>query len=446
MANVGRLSATLSLNSAAFSKGLKSAGGGFEKFTHLLKSGGGGRLAGLIGTGAKMGAGFAIAGAAISAVTGLVGGLFRAVERAGGKISELTRSSMENIDTLGKMSERINISTEALSGLQHAAALADLPMENLEVGLKKFSKAMSAADAGSKTMKQTFGSLGLDAEKLTQMPLDGALNSVADALLNVDNQNDRVRLSMELFGKSGDRMLTMLQGGSAGLRGMRADADKLSLTFSNMDFHKVERANDAITRVGKAASGIGNLFAIRLSGSVEGFADAMTNSVIRGKNEFSGLATIIKATGNAINGLAASTAALEANFQRIAIWKLKFDKLMNVQGWFDGTPEIDAEISKREETIANIGRDEIERLGKQFLGDRFALGPMRKHEILGGDGFGGNFKAIPGFESGSADARGAMLGILGRGRDGAAKDGTLQRIERLMQQVARNTEPGGARF
>jgi len=127
----------------------------------------------------------------------------------------LTKMSMQNVDALAKVSDRLGIATQSLAGLQHAASLAGVESATLEKSLVKLAVGVSDAADGTGIAKDAFIELGLSAALLEKMPVDQQMLKVADAMQGVELQADKVRLATELFGSRGVAVLNMLGGGSS---------------------------------------------------------------------------------------------------------------------------------------------------------------------------------------------------------------------------------------
>jgi hypothetical protein len=100
-------------------------------------------------------------------------------------------------------------------------------------------------------------------------PLDEALFALAARLEGITDPGERARILVENFGKSGVKMGTLFEGGEAGLKGMVDEAKKLGIAFNSADAAKIEAANDAITRVKGAISGVMNQFLIKAAPVIE---------------------------------------------------------------------------------------------------------------------------------------------------------------------------------
>lgn len=167
------------------------------------------------------------------------------------------KKALTELDDAGKASDRLGITTEKLLGLQHAADLAGVSAEQLQTALEyMLRKGFSVDDLGR----------------------------MADEMVAITNPMERMQWIFERFGRSGAGMINVLGAGSAGLKAMQRDAEKLGLTFSRLDAAKVEEANDAFARIGKAMDGLARTMAVQLAPHIENLSnklvDFATNSEI----------------------------------------------------------------------------------------------------------------------------------------------------------------------
>ena len=195
-----------------------------------------------------------------------------------GSLTGMVERSMEAIDANAKLADRLNVTTESLTGLQHGADLAGVGNEELTAGLQKLQRNLGAAANGSAETKAHFENLGLDVAELSKMPLADVLGKVADATNALPNSFAKSAAQVELFGKAGQRMNAFLADGSEGMRKNTEEAAKLGISYSRIDAGKVEQANDAMTRASAVIKGIGNLIAVEVSPFITALADGFTGA------------------------------------------------------------------------------------------------------------------------------------------------------------------------
>ncbi len=162
---------------------------------------------------------------------GILGGVVGLGAAVGAKIANSFGEFTTKADAVAKLSRSLGLSTESLSGLQHAADLSGVSMDSLKTGFTKFRQSVSG-------------------------PLDEALYSFADRLQGIQDPGERAKALVEAFGEQGLKIGSMFEGGGAGLKGMVDEAKKLGIAFNEADAKKVEDANDAFTRLKASLGGI----------------------------------------------------------------------------------------------------------------------------------------------------------------------------------------------
>ena len=176
----------------------------------------------------------------------ILGGV--AVAGFGAALTSVINKSREAIDQQAKFADRIGISTEALGGLTHAANLTGVSQQNLQLGLQRMTRRVAEAAQGTGEAKNALAELGLEADQLAKLPVDEQFAEIAEAMADVENQGDRVRLAMRLFDSEGVALVNTLRLGKDGLRDAQIEAEKYGIALSGLDAQKVQDANDEITR------------------------------------------------------------------------------------------------------------------------------------------------------------------------------------------------------
>ncbi|MDH5187357.1 MAG: hypothetical protein OEW37_00210, partial [Rhodospirillaceae bacterium] len=196
---------------------------------------------------------------ATSAITGLVG-------VAG--MGALIKSSLDAGDKIQKLSIRLGVSTEALSQYKHVAELSGITFETMSMGWQRQTRRIAEAAEGMGEAKGALRELGLNAAALKTQAPEKQFEILADAFGNVDSQADKVRLAMKIWDSEGVSMLQAIEGGSAGLKSMRQEADDLNLTLTKDQANAMAEANDNITRMKANFTSFGNTLAVELGPAI----------------------------------------------------------------------------------------------------------------------------------------------------------------------------------
>ena len=174
------------------------------------------------------------------------------------------KNQLQAIDNLAKTADKLGVTTEALAGFRHAAELTGVSTQTADMALQRFTRRLAEAAVGTGEAKGALKELGVSAAELVQKSPTEAIAEIADAMLEVDNQADRVRLSMKLFDSEGVALVNTLALGSAGLYDAAEAAEIFGLAISREAAQKVEDANDAMTRLQGANDGMWRQLTVEL--------------------------------------------------------------------------------------------------------------------------------------------------------------------------------------
>jgi hypothetical protein len=259
---------------------------------------------------------------AFSAVRGTIAGL-AAAAGLGAFVGQI-KNAANTADELGKISARTGVAVESLSALKYAAELSDVSLEELTGGLQKLNKAI---DADSDAFKR----LGLSARDFKSP--DQALAAVADKFAAMEDHGERAAIAMELFGKTGDRLIPLLAGGSAGLEAMRAEAERLGVVFTAEAARSAEEFNDNMTRMGIAMQGVAAQIGNAVIPAINQLAQEFLTAREHGESLLGALWQVATTnTSDAGNQIL----ALEDKLQQVKQTRAAFEKMGPVQRFFSG--------------------------------------------------------------------------------------------------------------
>jgi len=128
---------------------------------------------------------------------------------------------------LQDMSDRTGLSIEAIGELGHAAGLTGSSMADVEAGARKMQDTLTQAAGGSETAQAALRKLGVTSQELAGLSTDQQMMKLADGIAAIKDPAQRTAAVMDVFGKSGTKLLPMLQGGSAGMEEFREQARKM---------------------------------------------------------------------------------------------------------------------------------------------------------------------------------------------------------------------------
>ncbi|MCL1956186.1 MAG: phage tail tape measure protein, partial [Fibromonadales bacterium] len=137
-----------------------------------------------------------------------------------GTLVDLGNEMVNSYDSANKLSKNIGIAADSVLGLRHAAELSGVGAEAMDKNLAKLSKTISDAASGSKQASDAFGKMGINVKNAdgTVKNSEKVLMEMADAFKKLPDGAQKATLAMDVFGKSGASMVSMLKGGSSELQ------------------------------------------------------------------------------------------------------------------------------------------------------------------------------------------------------------------------------------
>jgi len=196
--------------------------------------------------------------AAKTAFIGVGGAIAAAIGPAA--IVLLTKASADAGDEIMKMSQRVAISVETLSGYKLAAELADVSLGDFGISLQRASKNILEASQGSGDAADAFDSLGIrvtdSSGKLKTA--EQVMLEVADRFKGMEDGAQKTALAMQIFGRGGAVMIPLLNQGSEALAAQRKEVELLGAGWTTAQAGLAEKFNDNLKRIQFAFAGFRN--------------------------------------------------------------------------------------------------------------------------------------------------------------------------------------------
>lgn len=159
----------------------------------------------------------------------------------GGGLLAAGGNAIKTADDLETLSKRTGLSTDMLQQFAYASDMVDVSTEELAGAMAKMKKNMGDAP-------EKFEALGISV-----MNADGSYRSLEEvfyaslgALSQIGDETERDLAAMDLFGKSGDTLATIIDDGGASLQEYGAKAQELGLILSEDTIGKLTSTGDTI--------------------------------------------------------------------------------------------------------------------------------------------------------------------------------------------------------
>ena len=203
---------------------------------------------------------------------GVGGGLVGLIGGAG--LTTTIKQTIDDLDKLNEAAERIGVTVEDLSALNFAGQLNGLEFEEMTTALTKLSVKMQEAASGSKEAADLFADLGIkvtdSAGKLKSS--DAVFAEIAERFASFEDGAAKTALAVDLFGKSGAKLVPVLNGGAAGIKSMRDEAERLGAVIGSDLTKQADEFNDNLLRLSVVSSAAGRALAENLLPSLIQFS------------------------------------------------------------------------------------------------------------------------------------------------------------------------------
>jgi hypothetical protein len=188
---------------------------------------------------------------------GLVGG-FAAGGVALRKFSREFNELAKSVDETQKMARALGLTSEELSKFEFAAGLGGVAATDLQKAIRTAAGAALDAHYGLSTYTRTFDELGISVTDRNGelKSMEAILLDAADAFSKMEAGTRKTALASDLFGRSGAKMISMLNQGREGLAATFDEAEQLGIVISGDLTSATEQYNDNILRLTSGLRGV----------------------------------------------------------------------------------------------------------------------------------------------------------------------------------------------
>lgn len=197
-----------------------------------------------------------------TAAAGMVAGLGLATMVAAGK------RALDYASSLGEVSQQLGVSTKDLQVFRFAASQVGVSQEEMDKSLSKLTQTMGKAQLGSKQAAAAFGAIGISVDQLKGKDAGEVIRMIADRLSGVVDPAKRAAVEVALFGKTGQKLDTLLSGGRKAIDGLAQAAEKLGIVLSD---EQIQNADDTADKL----SALKQVLEARIAGVVADNASAI---------------------------------------------------------------------------------------------------------------------------------------------------------------------------
>lgn len=191
----------------------------------------------------------------------IVAGFTTIAVAAGGVVfalEKISETASEAADVQGKAAASAGLNIKTYGRLQFAFEQGNVASEAFGIGIKKFNTVLADAAKGGATSSALFRQLGvsvLDANGKLR-PTEAILGDIADKFAKLPNSATKSALAVQLFGKSGQQFIPVLNDGSAAIKDLGDQAERTGTVFTEVQAIIGDAFTDAKNKLVRDISGI----------------------------------------------------------------------------------------------------------------------------------------------------------------------------------------------
>ncbi|HAM59597.1 MAG TPA: hypothetical protein DCQ64_30980 [Candidatus Rokubacteria bacterium] len=170
-----------------------------------------------------------------------------------GAMAHAVDSAADSLDDLAERSRQLGFTSADLDAWRYAAELGGVSADEFDAGAAKMAASMKKAAEAADYSKTPFGELGIEVRNAAGdfRLIPDVMLDMADAIAAVEDPVKRVGLAREMFGKGGERFVTVTEDGSTAIREWLAEAYAMGVRTDAMT-KKGEAFNDAQQRLNRS--------------------------------------------------------------------------------------------------------------------------------------------------------------------------------------------------
>jgi hypothetical protein len=163
--------------------------------------------------------------------------------------SGVIRESLEYAGSLGEVAQQLGVSSEALQVYRFAGTQVGITTEEMDTALTKMTRSAGDAANGIKAPAEAFNKLGVNVKDANGhiKATDQIMSEVADGLHKISDPAARAAIEVDLLGRAGQRLDTLLAGGSRAIDELSAAAHRLGLVLSEEQIAHADETADKLS-------------------------------------------------------------------------------------------------------------------------------------------------------------------------------------------------------
>lgn len=191
-------------------------------------------------------------------------------------------------DDVAKTSRRLGVSVESLQKFRYAADLAGVPVETMQESVRKMAVGSVRAAMGVEKEARAFNAMQMSVRKS-----NGELKNNEELLIELSDKfknaglsaSEKLYAANEIFGKSGSKMIELLNQGPEKIRAQFKEIEKYGI-MNKKQAEASEEYADALTKLNRAVNGFKISFGSKLVPVMTKSVNEITENIEKNKDKW----------------------------------------------------------------------------------------------------------------------------------------------------------------
>lgn len=191
--------------------------------------------------------------------------------------AQFVKKNLDMAGSLGETAQQLGVTTRELQVFRAMGGQAGIAAEQMDTGLQKLTVSIGKASLGAKSQNEAFAALGISVRDASgQVKSTGVvLGEIADKLSKIKDPAQRAAVEVEIFGRSGQKLDTILSGGKASITAYGKEAERLGMILSDDVINQADQAADKIDELNTQLKANIARTVAENSGAILGLANAL---------------------------------------------------------------------------------------------------------------------------------------------------------------------------
>ena len=209
--------------------------------------------------------------------TKAIGGVALGIGAAGAAAFKFTDQYTKKTDAIDEGSQKMSLSAEAYQEWDYVLAQNGASIGNMEIGMKTLTKQIEAAGTGNEAAIEKFQRLGVEVKNAdgSYRSLEEMFPDVISGLSEMGQGVERNALASELFGRSGQELLPLLNQQRGEVDSLRKKYKELGIGISNDGVKAGSDFQDGMDALNRQLTTVFGTLAVQLIPVILNLVDAI---------------------------------------------------------------------------------------------------------------------------------------------------------------------------